>query len=136
MVKRVVAPWLVLRVARRLSRTIPLAGAVLAAAVAGQSVRRKGWVRGVLHAGLDAIPVVGALKGAIEVFTGDWIPDRTRETDEAPARARGSWNAADARPAPTVDDATLTEPPRFLRRVRARGRAWVPASASSGARAR
>lgn len=122
-----IAPWLVLRVARSLSRSVPFAGAVLAVAVTGQSVRRKGWLRGVLHTGLDAIPVLGAVKGAVEVFTGDLIPDRkvSAESPTSP-RARGAWRAEDGKPAPTVDEATLVEPPRFLRHVRVRGRDWAP----------
>lgn len=125
MVKRVVAPWLVLRVAKRLSRSVPFAGAVLAVAVTGQSVKRKGWLRGVLHTGLDAIPVLGAVKGAVEVFTGDLIPDRMASAAARSTRVERPWSAEDGRPAPTVDEATLAEPPRFLRRVQRRSRTWA-----------
>jgi len=33
-------------------------------------------VAGALHVGLDATPVVGTAKNVVEIFTGDWIPDK------------------------------------------------------------
>jgi len=71
-----VGRWVSLKVARRLARTVPVVGVVLSVAVLGEAVRRKGLLRGVLDTGLDALPVVGALKGGLELLTGDLIADR------------------------------------------------------------
>ena len=134
MVKRVVAPWVALRLAKRLARSVPFASAVIAAAVAGHSVRRKGWLRGVLHAGLDALPVVGAVKGTIEIFTGDWIPDRVPAAlggalGYGPGGALAYGVSHGVRPAPSVDEATVPGPPGASvawRRLRARASAPGP----------
>lgn len=41
------------------------------------TIRRKGVVSGTLDTGLNAIPFVGLLKNAVEVFRGrDFFPDR------------------------------------------------------------
>ena len=40
---------------------------------------------GLLSTGLDAIPYVGALKNGIELFTGDFIPDRPPSSQRASA---------------------------------------------------
>lgn len=63
-------------VAKRLAKSIPFAGTVIAIGLAGQSIRKKGWVNGSLDAGLDAIPLVGTAKAVVEIFTGDFIPDK------------------------------------------------------------
>jgi hypothetical protein len=44
--------------------------------VLGHAVRRKGLILGLLDTGLDALPVVGALKGGVELLTGDLITER------------------------------------------------------------
>ena len=62
-----------LKLARRVARTVPVLGAVVSLAVLGDAVRRKGLVLGLLDTGLDALPVVGALKGGVELITGDLI---------------------------------------------------------------
>lgn len=61
---------------KRLSKSIPFAGTVIAIGLAGQSIRRKGWVKGSIDAGLDAIPIVGTAKTVVEIFTGDLISDK------------------------------------------------------------
>jgi hypothetical protein len=43
---------------------------------AGYDIRKKGLRNGIIHVGLDLIPVVGTAKGVVELFTGDWLPDR------------------------------------------------------------
>lgn len=63
-------------VAKRLSKSIPFAGTVIAIGLAGQAIRKKGWVNGSIDAGLDAIPIVGTAKTVVEIFTGDLIPDK------------------------------------------------------------
>ena len=65
------------KIARRLTRSIPWIGAVIALATLGSAIRRKGLVRGALHSGFDAIPVVGGVKNVAEVVRGrDFFPDR------------------------------------------------------------
>lgn len=64
------------RVAKRLIKPIPVIGTAVAVGLAGYEIRRKGLLRGVVHVGLDATPLVGTAKGIVEIFTGDLIPDR------------------------------------------------------------
>ena len=66
-----------MKVARRLARSIPWIGAVIAIATLGAAIRRKGVVRGSLHTGLDAIPFVGGAKTLAEMVRGrDFLPDK------------------------------------------------------------
>jgi hypothetical protein len=67
------------RVAKRLIKPIPVAGTLLVVGLAGHEIRKKGLLRGAVHVGLDATPVVGTAKGLLELFTGDLIPDREPE---------------------------------------------------------
>jgi hypothetical protein len=65
------------RIIRRLARSMPWIGAVVAVAAIGTSVRRKGLFGGVVDTALDAVPGVGALKNAAEALRGrDFIKDR------------------------------------------------------------
>ncbi len=64
------------QLAKRLSRSIPLAGTAIVVGLAGNTIRKKGMIRGTLDVGLDLIPVVGTAKTVIEIFTGDLIPDK------------------------------------------------------------
>ena len=74
---RNVARWGGLRLSRRLSRSIPFVGALVALGTLGYAIRRKGWLGGTLDTGLNAVPFVGALKTAVEVARGrDIIADR------------------------------------------------------------
>ena len=73
--------WGGMRLARRLSRTVPVIGSVLAVAMAGSAMRRKGVVGGVVETGLNVIPVLGTLKAGLEWWRGrDVIPDQPRRT--------------------------------------------------------
>lgn len=66
---------------RRLARSVPFFGAVVAMAALGAAVRRKGVVGGTLDTGLNAIPFVGALKTVFEVVgRKDLIRDKRRST--------------------------------------------------------
>jgi hypothetical protein len=69
------------RVAKRIIKPIPVVGSLLALSLAGHEIRKKGWLRGAVHVGLDVTPVVGGAKGLIELFTGDLLPDREPEKD-------------------------------------------------------
>ena len=65
------------KLARRLTRSIPWIGGVIALAMLGSAIRRKGWIRGILHSGLDAIPYVGGVKNVAEAIRGrDFFSDR------------------------------------------------------------
>jgi hypothetical protein len=67
------------KIARRLTRSIPYIGAVIAVATLASAIRRKGFVRGLIHSGLDAIPFVGGAKNVAEVVRGrDFFPDKVR----------------------------------------------------------
>ena len=69
--------WGGARLSRRLRRSIPILGTVIAAATVFATIRRKGVVSGTLDTGLNAVPFVGALKNAAEIVRGrDFFPDR------------------------------------------------------------
>ena len=75
--------WAVLK---KLLKAIPIIGPVFTVGFAGQDIRRKGIVPGAVHVGLDVTPVVGTAKNLVEIFTGDWIPDKpVRPTPLDPA---------------------------------------------------
>ena len=62
--------------AKRAARMVPFGGTVVAVALVGHDIKKKGVVRGVINSGLDAIPVLGFTKNAIELFRGDFIADK------------------------------------------------------------
>lgn len=65
------------RLSRRLSRTIPFVGAVIALAALGAAIRRKGWLGGAVDTTLNALPFVGAAKIVAETVRGrDLIADK------------------------------------------------------------
>jgi hypothetical protein len=71
------ARWGGARLSRRVSRSIPIIGAGIAAATLFATVRRKGFVGGALDTGLNAMPGLGALKNIVEYARGrDFFPDR------------------------------------------------------------
>ena len=66
-----------MRLSKRLRRSVPIIGTAIAVATVVSTVRRKGLVSGSLDTGLNAMPLVGILKNAIEVVRGrDFFPDR------------------------------------------------------------
>jgi hypothetical protein len=69
--------WGGARISRRLSRSLPWVGAVVALATVASTVRRKGVISGTIDTGLNAMPFVGAVKNVIELARGrDFFPDR------------------------------------------------------------
>ena len=64
-------------IAKRVIKPIPFVGSVFAVTLVGYEIRRKGLIRGAVHVGLDATPVVGTVKNVVEFFTGDLIPDKS-----------------------------------------------------------
>lgn len=71
-------------IAKRLIKPIPIVGSVLAVGLAAHEVKKKGLVRGAIHVGLDATPVVGTIKNVVEIFTGDFIADKKPRIEHAP----------------------------------------------------
>jgi hypothetical protein len=72
---------------RRLRRSIPIVGTAIAVATIVSTVRRKGVVSGTLDTGLNAVPFVGALKNAVEIFRGrDFFPDRFPAGQQVPTQ--------------------------------------------------
>lgn len=64
--------------AKRIIKPIPIIGTVVVISLAGYDIRKKGLLRGGIHVGLDATPILGTAKGIVELFTGDLIPDKKR----------------------------------------------------------
>ncbi len=73
------ARWGTARLSRKMSRSIPILGAAIAAVTVVATIRRKGVISGVLDTGLNAMPGIGAAKNVIEIARGrDFFPDRPR----------------------------------------------------------
>lgn len=67
------------RLLRRLGKSVPYFGALIALLTIGSAIRRKGVFGGTVDSTLNAIPFVGAAKNAAEVIRGrDFIRDRQR----------------------------------------------------------
>jgi len=63
-------------IAKRVAKSIPYVGTAMAIGLVGFDIKRKGVVKGIANAGLDAIPFVGLGKNVVEFFTGDLLPDK------------------------------------------------------------
>jgi hypothetical protein len=87
--------------ADRVSRSIPILGAAIAAATVVATIRRKGVISGALDTGLNALPGIGAMKNVIELARGrDFFPDRPRPVTAAPV-AYGSTASRSASTRPS-----------------------------------
>jgi len=64
------------QVAKRVAKMVPFGGTVIAVGLVGHDIKKKGFVKGVINSSIDAIPFVGLTKNAVELFTGDFIPDK------------------------------------------------------------
>jgi hypothetical protein len=64
------------RIAMKVAKAVPLVGAAVAVGLIGYEIKKKGIARGLVNTALDATPVVGLIKNTIEMFTGDWLPDK------------------------------------------------------------
>ena len=72
-----VGRWLGLRMARRAGRAVPFLGAAVSAYLLRETIKRKGVVGGLLDTGLNALPIVGAIKTGFEAFRDrDIFPDK------------------------------------------------------------
>jgi len=58
------------RITRRLMRSMPWIGGVLALATVGSAIRRKGLFRGTVDTALDFTPFVGSVKNLAEAVRG------------------------------------------------------------------
>ena len=70
------------QVAKRVARMVPFGGTVIVIGLVGHDVKKKGLVRGVVNSGIDAIPFVGFAKNAVELVTGDFIPDKVEKPEK------------------------------------------------------
>jgi hypothetical protein len=65
------------RLKRRVARSLPWVGGLIALATIGGAIRRKGFFGGTVDSALNAIPWVGGMKNAAEVYRGrDFIRDK------------------------------------------------------------
>lgn len=64
------------QVAKRVAKMVPFAGTAITVGLVGHDIKKKGFVKGVVNSGIDAIPVVGLVKNGVELLTGDLIPDK------------------------------------------------------------
>src|SRR5678809_351480 len=82
-------------VTKKLLKAIPFIGPVFTVGFAGRDIHKKGLVPGAVHVALDVTPMVGTAKNVVEIFTGDWIPDKstskvsTKTVTEPPAKNSG-----------------------------------------------
>lgn len=73
------------KLTRRLTRSIPYVGALIALVTLGSAIRRKGVVRGAIHSGLDAIPFIGGAKNLAEAARGrDFLRDKVAAAPAVP----------------------------------------------------
>jgi hypothetical protein len=72
-----IARWGGAKLSKRATRSIPWLGTVVALATVAATMRRKGFFGGALDTGLNAVPLLGAVKNVAEVVRGrDFIADR------------------------------------------------------------
>lgn len=65
------------RLTRRVSRSLPWIGGIIALATLGSAIRRKGMLGGTMDTALDFIPFVGGAKNLAEIGRGrDFIRDK------------------------------------------------------------
>jgi hypothetical protein len=67
------------QIAKRGAKMLPFGGTIIVVGLVGHDIRRKGVVRGLVNSGIDAIPIVGFAKNAVELFTGDLIADKGKK---------------------------------------------------------
>jgi len=82
-------------VVKKLLKAIPIVGTLFTVGFAGHDIKKKGIVPGGVHLALDVTPVVGTAKNVVEIFTGDWIPDK-------PPKKSLQQDPAAERPKPTT----------------------------------
>jgi hypothetical protein len=69
------------QVAKRVAKSVPYLGSVMAIGLVGYDIKKKGVIKGVTNSVLDAIPLLGTAKNVVEFFTGDFLPDKPEQKD-------------------------------------------------------
>ena len=64
------------RLAKKAGKAMPIVGTAVVVGMVGYEIKKKGLMRGIVNTALDATPLLGTAKNVIEVFTGDWLPDK------------------------------------------------------------
>lgn len=64
------------RLAIKAYKSMPLVGTAVVIGLVGYEIKKKGLFKGIVNTALDATPVIGVTKNAIEVITGDWLSDK------------------------------------------------------------
>jgi hypothetical protein len=64
------------RIALKATKAVPVLGTAFVVALAGYEIKKKGFLKGLASVALDATPILGSAKNVIEIFTGDWLPDK------------------------------------------------------------
>jgi putative toxin of predicted polymorphic toxin system len=73
------------KLTRRLYRSVPWIGGVVALVTIGAAIRKKGFLGGTVDTALDMIPFVGGAKNLVEAGRGrDFIRDKPRLAAAAP----------------------------------------------------
>ena len=85
-----------LEVVKKLLKMIPIIGPVFSVGFAGHEIKKKGLIPGAVHVALDVTPVVGTAKNAVEIFTGDWIPDKPSKESSNQALKQNSTSPHEA----------------------------------------
>ena len=67
------------QIAKRVAKTIPFGGTAVVIALVGSDIKKKGIVKGLVNSGIDAVPFLGLAKNAVELVTGDFIPDKKQK---------------------------------------------------------
>ena len=94
------------RLTRRLYRSMPWIGSVVAVVTIGSAIRRKGWIGGTLDTALDFIPFVGGAKNLAEAARGrDFIRDKgaisgLANASDQTSRFAGGRRSSDRRDTP------------------------------------
>ena len=79
-------------VLKKVLKMIPIIGPVFSVGFAGHDIKKKGLIPGAVHVALDVTPVVGTAKNVVEIFTGDWIPDKARPVPQVAKSANQPLN--------------------------------------------
>ena len=74
--KKRIAKKSAFEVVKKVLKMIPIIGPVFSVGFAGHDIKKKGLIPGAVHVALDVTPILGTAKNVVEIFTGDWIPDK------------------------------------------------------------
>ena len=66
------------QIAKRAAKMLPFGGTAVVLALVGHDIKKKGLAKGLMNSGMDAIPFIGLAKNGIELFAGDFFPDKVQ----------------------------------------------------------